>query len=104
MPITYEQKQAVDEAFRRKATGVGSSVGIGASNANSLSPSNPIANQGSTQLMTNPPSIQGGANGMSTDGARTALAKQKGEAERITDSLIKRQRVLEQRSQQGVEV
>lgn len=93
MDVTTPEAQM--EVIRRRAGLGASNATIGAESANSLSPENPIA-QGGTDLMTNPPS--GGAMGAPSDRAMARQQQEKGEAERITDSLIKRQRALEKQA------
>ena len=87
------------EAIRRRAFGQGSSVAIGADQANSLSPDNPIANEGSTGLMTNPPKMAGGATGTPSDGTVAGVKQQKGEARTLVDAMIYRMKKLTERGE-----
>lgn len=94
--ITPEQQM---EVIRRRANLGASSAGIGADAANSLNPPGAIAGEGGTQLMTNPPEMVGGAAGAPSDRAGARLGQEKDESERITDHLMRRQKVLEKRGQ-----
>ena len=91
--------EAKKEVIRRRAGLGASSAGIGAENANSMSPSNPIATQGGADLMTNPPAPSGGASGSPTDGTMEAAKQQKGEAQKLTDTMIFRLKKLTERGE-----
>ena len=91
--------QAKMEVIRRRAQRGASSAGIGAENANSMSPQNPIATEGGTGLMTNPPQPSGGASGSPSDGTVAGLKQQKGEAEKLTDAMVWRMKKLTERGQ-----
>lgn len=101
---TQTNISAIDEALRRRAALPPSSAGIGAADTNSLAPTNPIANAGSTGLMTNPtlPSMAGGADGAPSGGATNRIKQDKGEARTILDALIFRLKRLP--SDQGAPV
>lgn len=87
--------QAQMEMLRRRAQMPASSAGIGTDSANSMSPQNPLASEG-TSMMTNPdvPQQTGGAAGFPSDGAASALKKQTGEASKLASALIYRMKKL----------
>lgn len=82
--------EAQTEALRRRAGMPSSTASIGAEQASSLSPQNPLANEG---LVQGEPAT-GGAEGFSTDMATQRLKQEKGEGRNITDALIQRLRVV----------
>jgi hypothetical protein len=86
------------ELLRRRAFGEGSCVGIGADQANSLSPSNPIS-AGGPEAMTNPPAMQGGAAGAPSAGTVQGMKQQKGEAQTLVDAMIYRLKKLTERGE-----
>ena len=93
-----QDAQSQMELLRRRAMGNGSSAGIGAERANSLSPDNPIA-AGGTQAMTNPPTPSGGAAGSPSAGAVEGMKQQKAESETLVNALIYRLKKLTERGE-----
>lgn len=91
--------EAQMEALRRRASLGASSASIGADFANSLSPENPIATEGSTPMMTNPPTPSGGAAGFPTDQAGQQLKQEKSESRTIVDNMLTRLKVLSKRGE-----
>ena len=94
--VTPEQKM---EVIRRRANMGASSAGIGAETANSLNPTNDIANKGGTEMMTNPPAMSGGAEGTPSDGAAKGMKEQKGESRVLMDAMIFRMKKLTERGE-----
>jgi hypothetical protein len=85
--LSREQKM---EILRRRAEMPSSTAGFGAPSANA--PTSPIAESGTAT--PNQPSIPGGAGGVASDGTIKAMKSQKGEAEKLTDAMIWRQKKL----------
>lgn len=98
MPNTVPA-EAQMEALRRRAELGASSASIGAGFANTLSPENPIANQGGPEMMTNPSVPSGGAEGFPTDQAGQQLKQEKSEARSIVDNMLARLKVLSKRGE-----
>lgn len=106
LPTNQDQlsKEAKMELLRRRANLGASSSGIGAGVTNSPSPQNPIP----TEMQTNPttpsggggsPSISGGASGTPSDGTIAGIKSQKGEAQKLTEAMIWRQKKLTERGE-----
>lgn len=90
-----QKRQLINEEFRRRSGQTPSSAGIGAPAANTPSPENPL----STGMMTNPQMPSGGAGGSPTDGTMAAVKQQKGEAQKLTEAMIWRQKKLTERGE-----
>lgn len=84
--------------MRRRAELGASSAGMGAGNANAMTPDNAIASEG-VGMMTNPPMPSGGASGSPSDGAVAGMKEQKGEATKLSDALIFRMKKLTERGE-----
>ena len=98
-PAQQLDPQAQMEVIRRRAELGASSAGIGASSTNSLSPSNPIANEMGQEGLTNPPKMSGGASGGPADQAMAANKQQKGESQKLTEALVWRMKKLTERGE-----
>ena len=87
--------QAQMEALRARAFGNVGYQGIGAEKANTLDITNPLAQEGLAPTQTSQkPSVEGGAGGISSQGAMGQLKQEKGESRLILEALIARLRGL----------
>lgn len=93
-PTIDQKRLAVQQEFERRNAGqMPSSAGVGAAATNSPQMGMPV------EMMTNPPLPSGGASGTPSNGTMAAVKQQKGEAQKLTDAMIQRSKVLSQRGE-----
>ena len=92
---SMDQKRSFVQAeFARRAGGqTPSSAGLGAETTNDPASGMPVA------AMTNPPAMSGGAAGSPSDGTIAGMKQQKGEAQKLTEAMIWRQKKLTERGE-----
>ena len=95
-PDINAKRAFVQQEFARRQAGqMPSSAGLGAETTNQPGAANPIP----VGMQTNPQLPSGGAAGNPTDGTMSAVKQQKGEAQKLTEAMIYRQKKLTERGE-----